>query len=58
MTQSSTVLSVGHLPFGLIAPGMLKMTQYPFATVVGSIPTVFPWSQAAMNNETKPHALM
>lgn len=24
----------------------------------GSIPTVFPWSQAAMNNEMKPHALM
>lgn len=27
-------LSMGHVPFGLIPPGMLKMTQYPFATTV------------------------
>lgn len=35
-TKLHSVLSMGHVPFGLIPPGMLKMTQYPFATVVAS----------------------
>lgn len=45
------------LLFYMIAPGKLKMTQYPFASVV-TPSNSFPWSQAAMNNEMKPHALM
>ena len=26
--------SMGHVPFGLIPPGMLKLTQYLFAAIV------------------------
>lgn len=29
--HNTTELSEGHVPFGLVPPGMLKMTQYPFA---------------------------
>lgn len=58
MIQNYTALSMGHVPFGVIPPGMLKMTRYEFAAVVAPILTVSPWSEAAMNNEMKPHALM
>lgn len=33
-TKLQRSLSMGHVPFGFIPPGMLKMTQYPFAAAV------------------------